>query len=198
MAGMKRLCFTLIALSCLCGGLTAQNPPDAPTPAPPTPPGWDLVKNLTKGEQIVVRDDNGPPVHCLFASANDQHLFCNPLENPPGVGFRFDRASIVSVDLDLPPQRNAQFSHQERNYHPVWIASILAGGLLTGIIATRSTSDGNAAKAGLIGAGVVAVIGAPLAFLPHSQDDGYAYQNGAPGRFLASHSHALAHLFGSR
>lgn len=197
MAGMKRLCLTLIAISCLSATLPAQKLPDAPSPAPYAPAGWNLVKNLSKNEPIVVRDDNGPPVHCLFAGATDQYLYCDPPENPPGVGFRFDRASIASVDLDLPQQKNAQFHRPQRNYHPVWIASILAGGLLTGIIATRSTSDGNAAKAGLIGAGVVGLIGAPLAFLPHS-DDGFAYRDGAMYHAATPHAHALAHLFSSR
>ncbi|MGP8250404.1 MAG: hypothetical protein ACLQHF_00105 [Terracidiphilus sp.] len=195
---MKHLLFTLIALSCLCGTLTAQTLPDAPTPAPPNPAGWNLVKNLTNGEPIVVRDDNGPPVHCLFAGASDLYLFCNPPGNPPGVGFRFDRTSIVSVDLDLPPQKNAQFDRPQTNYHPAWIASILAGGLVTGIIATRSTNNGNAAKAGLIGALVVGAIGAPLAFLPHAQDDGFAYRSGAFSRARIPHPHPLPHVFSIR
>jgi hypothetical protein len=194
---MKRLCFTLIAVSCLSATLIAQNLPDAPAPAPYAPAGWNLVKNLSKDEPIVVRDENGPPVHCLFAGATDQYLYCDPPGNPAGVGFRFDRASIVSVGLDLPQRNNAQFDRPQRNYHPAWIASILAGGLLTGIVATRTTSDGNAAKAGLIGAGVVAVIGAPLAFLPHSED-GFAFRNGAMYHAVIPHSHAPLHLFSSR
>jgi hypothetical protein len=195
---MKRLCLTLLTLACVSATLYAQAPTDAPTPAPYAPAGWNLVKNLIRGEPIVVGDDNGPPVHCLFAGATDQYLYCDPPGNPPGVGFRFDRASIVSVDLDPPPQKNAQFDRPQTNYHPAWIASILAGGLLTGIIATRTTSNGNAAKAGLVGAGVVAVIGAPLAFLPHTQDDGFAYRTGAAVRLRTPHSRAIGHFFRSR
>jgi hypothetical protein len=195
---MKHPCLTLIALACIAATLSAQAPPDAPAPAPYVPAGWNLVKNLTRGEPIVVQDDNGPPAHCLFAGATDQYLFCDPPGNPPGVGFRFDRASIVSVSLDLPPQKNSQFNRPQPNYHPAWIASILAGGILTGIVATRTTSDGNAARAGLIGALVVGAIGAPLAFLPHAQDDGFAYRTGAVVRLRAPYSHAIGRLFKSR
>jgi len=198
MAGMKRLCLILISISCISGALPAQNLPSAPTPAPAGPADWNRVKNLRNGAPIVVQSDNAPPAHCLFAGATGLYLFCNPPGNPPGVGFRFDRASIVGVDLDLPPQKNAQIDRPQPNYHPGWIASILAGGILTGIAATRSTGDGNAARAGLIGAAVVGVVGAPLAFLPHSQDDGFAYRAGVPGRVRTPHHHPLPRLFSHR
>jgi hypothetical protein len=124
--------------------------PDAPSPAPLPDPTWDRLKNLTNGEPIVVRNDNGPPVHCLFAGATDAYLFCSPPGNPPGVGYRFDRASVISVDFDLPAQNVARFDRPHPNYHPAWIASILAGGLVVGIV------------------------GAPLAFLPQPWDTGFA------------------------
>jgi uncharacterized membrane protein YeaQ/YmgE (transglycosylase-associated protein family) len=164
---MKNFSLILTTLLLVPGAARAQALPDNPAPAPN--PAWDRVQNLTNGTPVVVRNDNAPPVHCLFAGATDSYLFCDPPGNPPGVGFRFDRASIVSVDLDLPMQNGAQFAAPQRNYHPVWIASILAGGLIVGICATRTTDDGTAAKAGAIGALVVGVIGAPLAFLPHPQ-----------------------------
>jgi uncharacterized membrane protein YeaQ/YmgE (transglycosylase-associated protein family) len=62
-----------------------------------------------------------------------------------------------------------QVSRPEPNYHPAWISSMIAGGIIVGLCATRSTDAGTATRAGLIGAGVVGLIGAPLAFLPHSQ-----------------------------
>jgi hypothetical protein len=127
------------------------------------------VQSLAQGQPIVVRNDNEAPVHCLFAGATDAYLFCDPLGNPPGVGFRFDRANIISVDLDRPTQTGPRFQSSDRNYHPAWIASILAGGLIVGLIATRTTDDGSSAKAGATAAGVVAVVGAPLAFLPRPQ-----------------------------
>lgn len=148
--------------------------PDAPSPAPLPDPAWDRLKNLTNGEPIVVRNDNGPPVHCLFAGATDAYLFCNPPGNPLGVGFRFDRASVISVDFDLPASNVARFNRPHPNYHPAWIASILAGGLVVGICATQNMNDGDSARVGAIAALIVGIIGAPLAFLPQPWDTGFA------------------------
>lgn len=176
----------------------AQMLPSAPAPAESNSADWYRVRALAPGQAIIVVEDNAPPLHCLFISANDSYLFCAPPGSPQGVGFRLDRANILSIDFDLPPQISPQVSRPQPNYHPVWIASMLAGGLITGIIATRATSDGNAARAGLVGAAVVGVIGAPLAFLPHSQDDNLAYRAGAPIHAHAPRSLALTRLFSSR
>jgi hypothetical protein len=180
---MKQILIFLIAIVLLPAAVQPQALPDAPspvpanqpTPTPPPDPAWDRLKNLTNGEPIVVRNDNGPPVHCLFAGATDAYLFCNPPGNPLGVGFRFDRASVISVDFDLPAQNVARFNRPQTNYHPAWIASILAGGLIVGILATSTTDDGDSARAGAIAALVVGIIGAPLAFLPQASDAGFAY-----------------------
>jgi hypothetical protein len=160
---MKNLSFFLVAFLLLPFDAFAQTLPDIPTPAPD--PAWQHVENLAPGAAIVVRNDNGPPVHCLFASATDTYLFCDPPGNPAGIGFRFDRARVVSVDLDLPPN-TAQFAAPRHNYHPVWLSSIIAGGLIVGICAAQNTDAGTAAREGVLGALVVAAIGAPIAFLP--------------------------------
>lgn len=165
---MKNLSLFLAAFL-LVRSASAQSLPDNPAPVPPPDPAWLRVSSLVQGQPIVVRNDNEAPVHCLFAGATDAYLFCDPPLNPPGVGFRFDRASIISVDLDQPRQYGSQFTSPERNYHPAWIASMLAGGLIVGLCATRATDDGSAAQAGAIAAGVVGLIGAPLAFLPRPQ-----------------------------
>ncbi len=206
MACMKNAKAFLIAslwaamLSPAIAGL-AQSLPNAPAPAPPPDPAWDRVRNLAPGVPIVVRSDNAPPAHCLFAGATDAYLFCNPQGNPPGVGYRFDRASVQSVDLDAPAQNGARFEQPERNYHPAWLASMIGGGLIVGIIATQTTDAGDAARAGAIGALVVGAIGAPLAFLPRPQEDGFAYNTRgfAIGRIPLPGWHAnpvfrLAHL----
>lgn len=172
---MKSLSLFLLAILLLPAAARAQALPENPAPAQPDP-AWDRLRNLAIGAPLVVGNDNGPPVHCLFAAVTDTYLYCNPPGNPAGVGFRFDRASIVSVNFDLPTQNSAQFNRPRPNYHPAWIASILAGGLIVGICATRTMSDGDSARAGAISALVVAAIGAPLAFLPHPDDSNFAYR----------------------
>jgi hypothetical protein len=165
---MKHFSLLLAAFLVLRAAAIAQSLPDSPTPVPAPDPAWVRVQSLVEGQPVVIRNDNEAPVHCLFAGATDAYLFCDPPGNPPGVGFRFDRASVISVDLDRPTQFGPHFNASQRNYHPAWIASMLAGGLIVGICATRTTDAGTSAEAGLIAAGVVGLIGAPLAFLPHS------------------------------
>lgn len=158
----------LAVLLATCSGITAaQSVPDSPAPAPD--PAWSRLQGLAAGKPIIVTVNDGRSVHCLFANVTDAYLFCNPAGNPPGVGFRFDHADVVGVDLDLPMRQRAQFAQPEHNYHPAWISSMIAGGFIVGLIASRSTDAGTATKAGFIGAGIVGVIGAPLAFLPHEE-----------------------------
>jgi hypothetical protein len=164
---MKHLAIALLNLSLLWPAAHAQNIPDAPASTPD--PSWIRLQNLAMGEPIIVTATDNRSVHCLFAGVTDSYLFCNPAGNPPGVGFRFDRVEVVSVDLDRPGAATAQVHRPEHNYHPAWISSMLAGGLVVGFIASQNTHVGKAAQDGLIGAGVVGLIGAPLAFLPHPQ-----------------------------
>jgi hypothetical protein len=191
---MKSLIRLLLVVLLLPAAARTQALPEAPSPMP-SDPAWNHLKNLAVGAPIVVGVDNSPPVHCLFSAVTDAYLFCSPPENPPGVGFRFDRANVISVDFDLPMQNSGQFTRPKPNYHPAWIASILGGGLIVGICATRTMSDGDSARAGAIGALVVAAIGAPLAFLPQPQGAGFAYPpHGLVGpRFplFAPHLHPL-------
>jgi len=165
---MKNLAMLLLAfgfLSCAAG----QVLPDNPTPAPIPDPAWGRLQSLVNGQPVVVDNTNGPPVHCLFAGVTEDYLFCEPHGNPAGVGFRFDHSDVLGVDLDLPHPMPTQASRPERNYHPAWISSMIAGGMIVGLIASKTTDAGTAAEDGLIGAGIVGLIGAPLAFLPHPQ-----------------------------
>ncbi len=164
---MRHLAIFLITLGLVVGAL-GQALPD--NPAPPPDPNWSHLQSLVYGQPIVVDNTSGPPVHCFFGGITDAYLFCNPPGNPAGVGFRFSRADVLGVDLDLPRQTQTQVSPPERNYHPAWISSMIASGILVGLCATRSTDAGNATKAGFIGAGIVGLIGAPLAFLPHPEE----------------------------
>jgi hypothetical protein len=199
---MKHFIFLLVAIVLVPLVARPQALPDAPSPAPPPDPMWNRVKDLANGAAIVVRNDNGPPVHCLFAGATDAYLFCDPPGNPPNTGFRFDRAAIVSVDLDRPAPYSARFDRSHPNYHPAYLACIIGGGLITGIVATRTMDAGEAASTGVIGAVVVAAIGAPLAFLPHAFDDGFANQPRGFGRMYSPvfgfHPRPLPRLFHAR
>jgi hypothetical protein len=204
---MKHFIWFLVAIALVPVAARSQSTqpqalPDAPSPAPPSDPIWDRIKDLANGAAIVVSNDNGPPVHCLFAGATDAYLFCNPSTNPPGVGFRFDRAAVVSVDLDRPTPRSARFDRPKPNYHPVYLSSIIAGGLIVGICATTSADNKTAAEEGLIGALVVAAIGAPLVILSQLQDEGSAYQPRGFARMRSTlfgfRPRPLPGLFGAR
>ena len=98
---MKQLAILLLAFA-FVSSASGQALPDNPAPAPLRDPAWDRLQSLVNGQPIVVDNTNGPPVHCLFAGVTEAYLFCNPPGNPAGVGFRFDHADVLGVDLDLP------------------------------------------------------------------------------------------------
>lgn len=169
---MKTTCLRAIPVAVLLATFSlavAQNLPSSPPPAPLSDPAWSNLQRLTIGSPVIVTDDQGRTVHCLFAGATDDYLFCNPFGNPAGVGYRFDHANVIAVDLDLPSRPVVQAVPREHNYHPAWISSMIAGGFIVGLCATRSTDAATSAKAGLIGAGIVGAIGAPMAFLPRPE-----------------------------
>ena len=166
---MKHIAILLLMTFCLTLTALAQALPDHPLPLPLADPAWSRLQSLAIGQPIVIENTSGPPVHCLFAGVTEAYLFCNPRSNPQGVGFRFDHAEVLGVDLDLPRQMQTQLSQPQHNYHPAWISSMIAGGLVVGLIASQNTDAGKAAQDGFIGAAVVGLIGAPLAFLPHPE-----------------------------
>jgi hypothetical protein len=173
---MKQLGFTLMLFVIVLSPLAAacQWLPDSPEPvaqtsasqstqqpnaplAPQAPLGaWRKIQRLPHGESIVVNSTLGPALECRFAGATDAYLFCDAPGSPDGSGYPFERVNVISVEEMRP----------ERNTHPAWLASIIAGGTIVGFIATRSTDAGHAAEAGAIGALVTAGVGAPLAFMP--------------------------------
>jgi hypothetical protein len=161
---MKRLVIAFFTLLLLPPMTSAQILPDAP--AAPPDPAWNRLYSLAVGQSIVITTTDNRLIHCLFGSVTDAWLFCNPPGNPAGVGFRFDRSDIASEDNDRTSAAPTQARKTERTYHPAWISSMIAGGLIVGIIAAQNTDAGHAARDGLIGAVVVGAIGAPFAFLP--------------------------------
>lgn len=127
-----------------------------------TPPDkqWRKIQKLPMGTAVVVDSTYGQPLQCRFADATDDGLYCDTPESPDGTGWVFERPSVISVQATI----------LQRNHHPGWMAATLAGGLIVGVLATRSTSAGNAAKAGAIGALITGGAGVPLAMsTPDSQ-----------------------------
>jgi hypothetical protein len=160
---MRRLAIAFITLLLLALSVRAQTLPDAP--AAPPDPAWNRLARLASEQSIVVTTMDKRLVHCLFGSVTNTYLLCHPPGNPAGVDFRFDRIDVLSVDFDRSdPARQGRPA--ERNYHPGWISSMIAGGLVVGIIASQNSDADRAARDGLIGAVAVGAIGAPFVFLP--------------------------------
>ena len=186
MTGMKQFAITflffVIALSPLAAACQASGDsplPQNPSPAadstgaqtPPSQPGqqlkeanpqisdreWFKIQKIAHGEPIIVASTYGPPLYCRFASATETALYCDSPNSPDGTGYRIDRRTVMYVELEIPKPAP--------NRHPVWISSMIAGGILVGFAATQDTSDGHAAADGAIGALIVGVIGAPLAMM---------------------------------
>src|SRR4051794_7827648 len=194
---MKRLAIAFITLLLLAHSVRAQVLPDPPN-APPDP-AWNRLDSLAPGKSIVITTMDNRLVHCLFGSVTDTYLFCNPPGNPEGVGFRFDRIDVLSVDYDRADATLAQTRRNERNFHPGWISSMIASGLVVGIIASQNTNAGKAVQDGLIGAAVVGAIGAPFLFLPqHYSPPPYAGPIYGMGVRLRStevnHPHSMFHM----
>ncbi|HEY2858946.1 MAG TPA: hypothetical protein VGJ21_11060 [Terracidiphilus sp.] len=131
--------------------------PDSSPPAQQalTPPDgqWRKIQRLPVGVEILVRPASGSLAGCRFAAATDETLYCNEPGNATDPGLQFCRADVLSVQATI----------LHKNHHPVWIASMIAGGVITGILATSGASAGRAAGIGVVGAAITGVIGGPLA-----------------------------------
>lgn len=159
---MKPIALALIVLSLSPQLLTAQDLPNAPVPMQPDP-AWNRVRALPPGQPLIVVVENAPAVHCEFSQATDAYLFCNPAGNPPGVGYRFDRAQVISVDFDLPPYPQAGYTPPRSSWHPGLLATAAALGITFGAVAAeRSNNPEAGVVVGLVSAGMVLSIGYPM------------------------------------
>ncbi len=163
MAGMKRLCFTLIALSCLTAALTAQILPDSPQPADPQPlesssADWNNVAGLAHDEEIVVKTTTGRTEKCLFSGAIDTTLFCGPyLSRGDGSEYSFPRGEVEQVRLN----------QQHRNQRIIFW-SLTAAGVIWGVSGPSSSYNGTPrALVGIAGGAAGALVGAVVS-LPTS------------------------------
>ena len=159
---MKQIAITLIALSLLPQLSPTQELPNAPVPVEPDP-AWDRVRGLPAGQALLVVVDDAPPVHCMFSRATQDYLFCDPPDNPPGVGYRFDRAEVISVDLDLPGLSRTQHAPPRADWHPGLFAAAAGTGIAIGVIASERSGNPQAGLVfGLIAAGMVTSAGYPM------------------------------------
>jgi hypothetical protein len=160
MAGMKRLCFTLIALSWLTTALPAQTLPDSPQPADSSSTEWNNVAGLAHDEEIVVKTTTGRTEHCLFSGAIDTTLFCGPyLSRDDGSEYRFPRGEVEQVRLN----------QQHRNQRIIFW-SLTAAGFIAGVSGPSSSFNGtprivSGAAFGAAGALVGAVVSFPTSLL---------------------------------
>ena len=179
---MKRFVLVLAASILLPAAVVAQAPPDNPNPVPVNDALWDRVMALPRGQPIVVANTYGPPLHCQFAGATDDFLFCDPPDAPPDTGYRFERASV----LDVTVQRRRLISH------PFVLASAAIAGLVIGIGSTHTMNDHDAATVGLISALVVGSAGLAMSQAPRPGFAlGFAYQP----RSFGFHGRPILHHF---
>ena len=161
---MKTLLWIPIAIVFLPVFAWPQALPDAPLPVQPDAK-WMHVEQISDGQPIVVRTTSGALVYCRFAGATDRCLFCDPagsLASQPG--YRFDRASIVSV-REVEPKPNG---------HPVLLATMAIVGTAVGIATTRNTDNRGAVVAGVLSAGIVGLIAYPIVQM-QSQQMGFGF-----------------------
>ena len=167
-----------------------MQPPALPDPPSPMPGNqsalWERVEQLPRGEKIKVRSERGPWERCRFAGANDEALFCGPRDDFYQVqGYPIARANIFDVKVD----------HDERNGRLVFTAFVLAGaGAWAGIAGSRTSDSGTIIFAGLLGAGIGAIVGMPASCIsghcvtmPYPPT-GYRFGYNLPLRRIPRHS----------
>jgi hypothetical protein len=111
---MRHRALYCLAFALLPVAAVAQTAPNPPTSASSGIGIWEHVEALPDGAEITVDSTHGRKIHCLFAGADSEHLFCDPRMAWAGrQGYRFDRSHVFAVRM----------GHTRRN------ARILIGGL---------------------------------------------------------------------
>ena len=160
MAGMKRICFTLVAFSCLSGALLAQTLPDSPQPAESNSSDWNNVAGLAHDQEIVVKTTTGRTEKCLFSGAIGTMLTCDPyLSRGNGAEYRFPHNEVEQVRLN-----------QQRRNQRIVFWSLTAAGLIWGVSGPSSSFNGtprivSGIAGGAAGALAGAVVSLPASFL---------------------------------
>ncbi len=150
---MKQILWTLIAIVLALPAISAQ------APASPDASDWNRVASLARGEEIVVRCNHEWPLHCSFADATQDRLFC--VWNSLLFGekqYQLGRSTVTTVRLDL-----------SRRNRWIIIGIATSAGIVLGAAAnpndTATPRGVSAEVTGAIGAlagGFVATIATPL------------------------------------
>ncbi|MGA2887419.1 MAG: hypothetical protein ABSE51_05155 [Terracidiphilus sp.] len=151
---MKHLLWIPIAIVLLPSAARSQALPDNPQPAKPAATGWSRVADLAHDEEIVVAGAGSHDLHCRFAGATDDYLFCN--SNFPWIndrGYQLDRAEIETIRLNQ--------SH--RNLKITVGTAAAASGVWAGIRTANHDNASTAVFTGIFGTGIGALAGLVVA-----------------------------------
>jgi hypothetical protein len=152
---MKHILWLPIAIPLLAAAAWTQSLPDNPEPAKPMTSGWNRVRDLAQGDEITVDAGKRHTIHCSFAGATDQTLFCDPHYGWLGRGeSQFDQAEVETV----------RQSHEKRNRWLLIAAMGSAGGIVVGL---RDANPYNSERVleGMFGAALSGAISYPIAAL---------------------------------
>jgi hypothetical protein len=136
----------------------------AQTPATVTAPtgnneDWNRLRELVHGEEINVWASRNRHVHCLFTTATEDFLFCDPRYPYQGSSeYRFNRADVDKVRLE----------QGDRNFKRTIEVSAAAGAItLAAAVDTRNSGDRvlGALAGGLAGTFAGIIIAGPVALL---------------------------------
>jgi hypothetical protein len=128
----------------------AQSLPENPEPAKTGVSEWSRVGDLAREDEITVARAGRSSLHCRFAGATTDYLFCD--ESIPWLserGFRLDHADVVSVRMD----------QNRRNAKIIIGAGAVAGGIWGVLRTSRSYDNGSSVFGGFAGAGIGALAG---------------------------------------
>jgi hypothetical protein len=152
---MRAFLLIPIAIALLPVAALAQTLPENPDPAQPASSQWNRVRDLANGDEIEVRAFRAGTVHCRFAGATDDFLFCDRSYGWfTGQDYRMERSELLDVRI----------SHETRNRRLLIGAAAVAGGVFFGVSQQNPSDTGTRVFAGLAGAGISALLATPVAW----------------------------------
>jgi hypothetical protein len=145
----------------------SQTLPENPVPANADTAGWNRVGDLARGEEIHVAMAGGRSLHCLFAGATNEDLFCASQFSDHE--FSFKRAEI----------ENVRFNDERRN-RTILISKLAIAGFGASFAVPRQPGDETPTviRASIFG-GVGALTGLVLSPFSHFIPGRLIYRRGA-------------------